>query len=125
MDPYRFSATLKAIDEETAKKINKIILIDDVNASLAWRYFENRTSIEVTHIMIERVLSNKSLVDVRLTAEASREHYKNNVDSFVLVSSDSDYYALIEAMPDARFLVVLEKEKSSLRPSRNSSVASA
>ena len=113
VDPYRFSATLKAIDEETAKKINKIILIDDVNASLAWRYFENRTSIEVTHIMIERVLSNKSLVDVRLTAEASREHYKNNVDSFVLVSSDSDYYALIEAMPDARFLVVLEKEKSS------------
>ena len=39
------------------------------------------------------------------------EHYKNNVDSFVLVSSDSDYWGLISSLPDARFLVMIEREK--------------
>lgn len=29
-----------------------------------------------------------------LTARACQEHYKNNVDSFVIVSSDSDYWGL-------------------------------
>lgn len=60
--------------------------------------------------MIERVKQNKSLVDIMLTARACQEHYKNNVDSFILVSSDSDYWGLISSLPDARFLVMIEHE---------------
>ena len=34
----------------------------------------------------------------------------NAVDSFILVSSDSDYWGLISALPDARFLVMVERD---------------
>lgn len=37
--------------------------------------------------------------------------YKNDVDSFVIVSSDSDYWGLISSLPDAHFLVMIEREK--------------
>lgn len=42
-----------------------------------------------------------------------REYYQNNVDSFILVSSDSDYWGLISAMPEVRFFVMVESEKCS------------
>ena len=54
---------------------------------------------------------NKSLVDIKLTARACQEHYQKQVDSFVIVSSDSDYWGLISSLPDARFLVMIEREK--------------
>ena len=44
--------------------------------------------------MIERIKQNKSLVDIKLTARACQEHYQKQVDSFVIVSSDSDYWGL-------------------------------
>jgi hypothetical protein len=62
------------------------------------------------HMMIERVKQNKSLVDVMLISRTCQEHYKNNVDSFILVSSDSDYWGLISSLQDARFLVMIERE---------------
>ena len=67
-----------------------------------------RTAIE--RMMIERVKQSKSLVDVMLIARTCQEHYKNNVDSFILVSSDSDYWGLISSLPEARFLVMIERE---------------
>lgn len=63
--------------------------------------------------MTERVKQNKSLVDIKLTARACQEHYQNHVDSFIIVSSDSDYWGLISSLPEARFLVMVEREKCS------------
>ena len=37
--------------------------------------------------------------------------YRNEADSFVIVSSDSDYRGLISSLPDAGFLVMIEREK--------------
>ena len=37
--------------------------------------------------------------------------YRNESDSFVIVSSDSDYRGLISSLPDAVFLVMIEREK--------------
>ena len=50
-------------------------------------------------------------MDIRLTARACQEHYENKVDSFIIVSSDSDYWGLISSLPRARFLVMIEHEK--------------
>ena len=110
-DPYRLCATLKGLDQDILSKIQKIMLFDDVHTVNAWRILESHTKIPVEHIMTERVKQSKSLVDIELTARTCMEHYKNNVDSFVLVSSDSDYWGLISSLPDARFLVMLEREK--------------
>lgn len=110
-DPYRLCATLTNLDADVTAKIRKIILFDDIHTASAWRILESHTTIPVEHDMIERVKQDKSLVDTKLTAVTSREHYRDLVDSFILVSSDSDYWGLISALPDARFLVMIEREK--------------
>ena len=46
-----------------------------------------------------------------MNIERRNLHYKNNVDSFVIVSSDSDYWGLISSLTDARFLVMVERIK--------------
>lgn len=112
-DPYKLCATLKGLDHKNIAKIAKIILFDDVHTASAWRILESFTDIPVEHILIERVKQNKSLVDIMLTARACQEHYQNHVDSFVIVSSDSDYWGLISSLPEARFLVMVEREKCS------------
>ena len=110
-DVYRLCATIKGLDPEILAKITKIMLFDDVHTVDAWRILEKYTEIPVEHIMTERVKSTKSLVDIELTAMTCREHYRNMVDSFILVSSDSDYWGLISSLPEARFLVMIEREK--------------
>lgn len=109
-DPYKLCATLKNLDYEHIQKIASIILFDDVHAASAWRILDNFTKIPVEHTMTERVKQSKSLVDVMLIARTCQEHYQNNVDSFVLVSSDSDYWGLISSLPEARFMVMIERE---------------
>ena len=110
-DPYRLCATLKGLDADILSKIKKIMLFDDIHTVDAWRILESHTKIPVEHIMTERVMATKSLVDIEMTAMTCREHYRNLVDSFILVSSDSDYWGLISTLPDAKFLVMIEREK--------------
>lgn len=110
-DPYRLCATLKGLDADILSKIKKIMLFDDIHTVDAWRILESHTKIPVEHIMTERVMATKSLVDIEMTAMTCREHYRNLVDSFIIVSSDSDYWGLISTLPDAKFLVMIEREK--------------
>jgi len=108
-DPYKLCATLQNLDYQYTQKIESIILFDDPHTASAWRIMDSFTRLNVEHMMVERVKQNKSLVDIMLTARACQEHYKNNVDSFIIVSSDSDYWGLISSLPEARFLVMIER----------------
>lgn len=110
-DPYQLCAAIKGLDPDVTAKIQKIMLFDDVHTVNAWKILEGYTQVPVEHIMTERVKQSKSLVDIELTAHTCMEHYKNRVDSFIIVSSDSDYWGLISSLPDARFLVMVEREK--------------
>lgn len=110
-DPYRLCATFINLDPEYLAKISRIILFDDLHASSAWKILEQYTSIPVEYILTRRVKEDKSLVDMKLATRACKEHYQNQVDSFIIVSSDSDYWGLIETLDDARFLVMVEREK--------------
>lgn len=112
-DRYRLCATLKALPSKTLSKIHKIMLFDDAKTIDMWRILESYTALPVEYIVSHRVLQNKSLVDIEMTALTCREHYRENVDSFIIVSSDSDYWGLIASLPDARFLVMIERGKSS------------
>ena len=110
-DPYKLSATLRRLNSAYTEKITSIILFDDIHTATAWSILEKFTSIPVEHILIERIKQNKSLVDIRLTARACQEYYENKVYSFVIVSSDSDYWGLISSLPKAQFLVMIEHDK--------------
>ena len=112
-DPLRLCAALDEIDITTRSKISNIILYNDVNASSAWNLLEKHTKASITHQMTQRIKLEKSLVDIELTAGACKEHYQNNVDSFMLASSDSDFWGMIRSLPTAKFLVLVEKEKVS------------
>ena len=112
-DPYRLCAAIRNLDSERLSKIEKIILFDDVHAASAWEMLASYISLPVEYILIERLKDNKSLADVKVVARTCREFYENNVDSFVLVSSDSDYWGLMEEMNSANFLVMVEHEKCS------------
>ena len=112
-DPYSLCAVLKDLDANVAQKITKIILFDDIHTVNAWRILESYTETPVEHMMIERIKQNKSLVDIRLTTGVCHEFYRNEVDSFIIVSSDSDYWGLISSLPEARFLVMVQHDKCS------------
>lgn len=112
-DPYSFCAAIKSLDKEKLGKIDNIILYDDINAASAWDMVSSYIDIPVEYVLIERVKENKSLTDVKVITRACKEFYTNNADSFVLVSSDSDYWGLIEELPEANFLVMVEHDKCS------------
>ena len=112
-DPYNLCAAIRNLDQNKLAKIDKIILFDDVHAASAWEMLASFIDLRVEYIMIERLKDNKSLADVKVAARTCKEFYSNNVDSFVLVSSDSDYWGLIEELPDANFMVMVEHDKCS------------
>ena len=92
-------------------KIVKIILFDDIHTSTAWKLLDSFTEIPVQHENIVRVKEEKSLVDIRLSVGTTKEFYQNRIDSFILASSDSDYWGLIPVLEEAHFLVAVEEEK--------------
>ena len=112
-DPYALFATLKNLDSNRLDKIEKIILFDDVHAASAWEMLGSYVDIPVEYVMIERLKDNKSLADIKVATRTCQEYYENNVDSFVLVSSDSDYWGMIEELKEAKFFVMIEHTKSS------------
>ncbi len=113
VDPYAFAATLKNLDKDNLAKIKAINLYDDVNASTAWDYIGEIIDIPVEHFETERVLENKSLVDMAIALDISKEYYEGDVESAILVSSDSDFWAVIEKLEKVRFFVLNEQRKTS------------
>ncbi|MCR4658306.1 MAG: NYN domain-containing protein [Lachnospiraceae bacterium] len=110
-DPYKLYGVLCNLDQEQLSKVNRIVLYDDVHTSRAWDYIPLLTKLKVEHIEVERVANNKSLVDIRMTAGVCKSFYEEHVDSFILCSSDSDFWGLISSLPHAGFLVMYEYEK--------------
>ena len=114
-DPFKLCAVLRNIRNisgEHYAKIKKIILFDDPHTIEAWRFLQNYVKIPVEHEVIERVNDYKSLVDIRMTAGTCKEHYQNQIDGFLLVSSDSDFWGLISSLPTAGFFVLIERQKT-------------
>lgn len=113
-DVYNIISMLKNLDEENLSKVNKIILIDDPHTNAGWQELEYCTDIEIEHIIVERLLENKSLVDGSVIGKVYREHYEENVSSIVLLSSDSDYWTLLRDLRDrVDFLLMIEHQKCS------------
>lgn len=107
-DPYKLCSTLLNLEADELKKVSKIILYDDVHTTSAWQILDRILDIPVEHILVERIKSSKSLVDTSLSVGTCREFFQNHVDSFVIVSSDSDYWGLISNLPEANFLLMVE-----------------
>lgn len=110
-NPYKIYGVLKGLNQEEIKLIDKIVLYDDIHTTPGWNYLGKLVDIPVEHIEIERINDAKSLVDIKLTAGVCEAYYRDNVDSFILCSSDSDFWGLISSIPTAKFLMLYEYEK--------------
>lgn len=110
-DVYKLYSMLTNLNRDEVLKISKIMLFDDIHTTDGWDYLEKLISIPVEHIEVERIQDHKSLVDMRVMAGVFREFYTHSVSSFILLSSDSDYWALVSSLPEADFLVMVEWNK--------------
>ena len=108
---FKLCGVLTSLDSEIVGKIKKLILFDDIHTNPGWELVEKFVKLPVEHILVERVKEQKSLVDIKMTACVCGEHYKNNISSFILVSSDSDFWGLISSLPDAKFMMMFEYSK--------------
>lgn len=112
-NPYKLCSVLAGLNQQETIKIQKIILFDDIHTNPGWDLIDKFVKLPVEHIMVERVKEQKSLVDIKMTATVCMEHYQNRVSSFLLFSSDSDYWGLISSLPNAHFLMMFEYSKVS------------
>lgn len=110
-DVYKLYGVIKNLNQDEIAKIEKIILYDDYHTSSGWDWISKFIRIPVEHIEVERVTDSKSLVDIKMTAGVCEAYYRHNIDSFILFSSDSDYWGLISSLPNAEFLVMYEYSK--------------
>ena len=113
-DPYCFAASMDALNEEQCAKIEKIVVYYDSKYSVrAWQMLKHYVyGIEIEAVAVKRLVDSKSLVDHKLVAGVAQAVYRELVDSVILVSSDSDFWAVIEDV-SARYLVMVEEEKCS------------
>jgi len=113
-DVYNIISMLNGLNVNILQKVRKIILINDEHTNAGWGELENCTEIPIEHIMTNRVMENKSLVDGTLIGKVFTERYEEEIDSFVLLSSDSDFWTLISSLKEkARFIVMVEHLKCS------------
>lgn len=103
----------KAYPQDLFKKIKKIKLYDDIHTSSAWKLLQRFTDIKIDHTLTGRVKEDKSLVDTRLTAGVCDSYHVDHIHNFILVSSDSDFFGLIEARPECNFHLMVERKNVS------------
>lgn len=113
---YKLYCMLLGIKEKFKdgfSKIRKICLYDDIHTTNAWKLLHRFTEIKIEHNLIERVVENKSLVDIQLSTGACKAYYEDKIRNFILVSSDSDFFGLINSLPLCNFQVAVEKDNVS------------
>ncbi len=128
-DPIRLAAALSSLSKSSLDKIRKILLFDSEYTTTGWQILSGSdgsrkkasparwnvlstvASFPMERIVVPRLNERKSQVDMTLATATCKEVYQNNVDSVILVSSDSDYWALIQSLSDIHFLVMVEKSK--------------
>lgn len=110
-DAFKLASVLKQLNTDELHKINKILLYDDIHTTEAWKFLDKVTGIPVEHNLVERIKENKSLVDITMSMGISKEYYRGGVSSFIMLSSDSDFWGVISSLPDANFLVMVERSK--------------
>lgn len=125
-DAIKLAGAISSFTAEQKASITTVILFDSEYTKPTWKTMVDMliresvseqgdvsNSLRIEHKMIERLIGTKSQVDMALTAGASKEVYANGADSIILVSSDSDYWAMMNALGSVRFMVMMEREKTS------------
>ena len=118
-DPCKVIGIMKDLDAKgIISKVAKILLVDDTHTSSQWRALRRNEQLPLEYYLTDRVKDDKSAVDVALTIKFYREITENKaagtpIDSAIVISSDCDFWPLIELTPEVNFLVMLEYDNCS------------
>lgn len=110
-DPVKLAAALSSLSPSSKAKVAKILLFDSEYTTASWNILAQAGDFPIEHVTVLRLNEKKSQVDMTLATRTCKEVYTNGVDSVILVSSDSDYWALIQSLADIDFLVMVERRK--------------
>ncbi len=118
-DPCKVIGLLKDFNQRgVLDKICKILLVDDEHTSTQWDALRRNEKLPLEYYLTDRVKDEKSAVDVALTIKFYRELESQKesgtpIDSAIIISSDCDFWPLIELTPEINFLVMLEYDNCS------------
>ncbi len=113
-DPCKVIGIMKELEARNLLgKICKILLVDDEHTSSQWRALRRNENLPLEYYLTDRVKDEKSAVDVAMTIKFYREITEAKaegkpIDSAIIISSDCDFWPLIELTPEVKFLVMLE-----------------
>lgn len=128
-DPIKLAAALSSLSKTGLAKIQKVLLFDSNYTNDGWKVISETemgqkkpgafnwnilssvAAFSIERFNVPRLNERKSQVDMTLAANTCKEVYTNGIDSVILVSSDSDYWALIQTLSDVHFLVMVESGK--------------
>ena len=114
-DAYKLMSILEGLEEGIADKIDKVMLFTDSKVPVEWQAFSEKCRLKTQIHPSGRVLEHKSTVDFALITELCREHFERKANSFIIVSSDSDFLSVVSSLKTAYFLMMTENEKCSDR----------
>lgn len=112
-DVYRLMSAFKGLKEEYLSKIYKIMLVDDTHTTEVWKALPNYINIPIEYEEVERVLGNKSLVDLTITMNVQREYDNEKIDAVIIASSDSDFWVIKKKIKEVGFFVMTQYTQSS------------
>ena len=118
-DPCKVIGIIKDMDAKgMLAKVAKILLVDDEHTSSQWRALRRNENLPLEYYLTDRVKDEKSAVDVALTIKFYREIAESRaagqpIDAAIIISSDCDFWPLIELTPEIKFLVMLEYDNCS------------
>ena len=118
-DPCKVIGIIKDLEEKgMMNKVAKILLVDDEHTSPQWKALRRNETLPLEYYLTDRVKEEKSAVDVALAIKCYREIAISRVegksiDSAIIISSDCDFWPLIELTPEVNFLVMLEYDNCS------------
>lgn len=109
---FNINNMLRSLGEERLARIDRIVLINDINTHYTLDDIKmDIEGVEFVEYTMERLNAYKSSADIALAMELVQDFYEDNVDSFILVSSDLDYKEVIKKLHSkASFLVMVERK---------------
>lgn len=112
VDYISFYTAITQLKAELLNKIERVILFNDSSLKLGWNFYSIDLPIDFERIECPRIQDNKSTLDVKMASYITALHYREGIDGFILATSDSDYWGLIDAISStAKFFIWGEKEK--------------
>lgn len=138
-NPIKVASLISTFPPEQKEKISEVALYDSSHTTAGWRVLSDNASdsaseeeyysdeddlfdwslpgqisgVPMRHEMTGHIIYNKSQVDMTLAAGVFRAALVSGADAVILISSDCDYYPMISHLPEAKFLVMCEREKTS------------